>query len=208
MAKTSLGICRNKAEVESGVFVCKGHVRFTITDDRQNFSSVATVAKNWIVFLGQDEITQIKIYDWEEYLQYLRRKCGWLVCLKASIGIYNSDLKGYYGVPYGTLKREEVLIRRLKAIVTEGIVDLIKMFYGYNLSSGDAAEATDHAKDNSAIKVAIEFCHAINSFEFLFTNIFAEFEKEGFSYKFVENLEEFILGRYFKDEILPNNVLK
>lgn len=42
----------------------------------------------------------------------------------------------------------------------------------------------------------------------MFTTIFNVFKKEGFEDKFVQNLEEFILNGYFKDEILPNNVLK
>jgi hypothetical protein len=42
----------------------------------------------------------------------------------------------------------------------------------------------------------------------LFTIIFNEFQKEGFEDKFVENLEPFILSGYFKDELLPNKVLK
>lgn len=98
-----------------------------------------------------------------------------------------------------------MLMGRLKDLAKEGIRSMIRNFHGHRVQS---EYQTDHKKDDSAIKVSIEFCHEINSFEFLFTTIFNEFTKEGFEDKFVENLEPFILSGYFKDELLPNEVLK
>lgn len=136
---------------------------------------------------------------------YIQHKCGWLVCLKAALDIFNGDLKGYYGVPYITANREHELMHKLKALVKEGIKHMIRQFYGHRKQSEHEG---DHTRDNNAIKVAIEFCHEINSFDFLFTTIFHEFKIEGYEDKFVENLEQFILSGYFRDELLPNEVLK
>ena len=83
---------------------------------------------------------------------------------------------------------------------------MMESFYGNKrLSKGIKG---DLKRDDNTIKIAIEFCHEINSFEFLFEWIFKEFQKEGYEDKFVENLEPFILSGYFKDELLPNEVLK
>lgn len=84
---------------------------------------------------------------------------------------------------------------------------MIQSFYGSRSQSGNNGNF-DLQRDDNAIKVAIEFCHEIDSFDFLFNQIFAEFQNEGFEDKFVENLEPFILSGYFKEIIIPNVVLK
>lgn len=155
--------------------------------------------------LGHGKVLLATLYHWEDYLMYIQHKCGWLVCLKAALDIYNGGIKGYYGVPYIAQNREQMLIDKLKDLACEGIRTMIRSFHGHKLKTG---AITDVQRDNYAVMVAIEFCHEIHSFKFLFNTIFDEFKREGFEDRFVKNLEPFILSGYFREEILPTHLLK
>ena len=194
-----------RAEIENDNVVLNGNIIFKVTADREHFAHTITAYENTVCFWGQEELLQIRLYYWEDYLLHLRNECGWLIWLKAALDIYNGSLKGLYGVPYITDAREASLMRKLKELVAEGVAELIKSFHG---NRNNQIRNSDLEKDNNAIKVAIEFCNVINSFDYLFSVIFYEFEREGFEDKFIENLEQFILSGYFKDELIPNNVLK
>ena len=115
-----------KAEVESGNNLLDGNIKSYETANKQNFNCSITACDNNILVLGQYEILLATLYHWEDYLQYIQHKCGWLVCLKTALDIYNGDLKGYYGVPYIADAREQELIHKLKALVNEGIRNMIK----------------------------------------------------------------------------------
>lgn len=194
-----------RAEIENDKVVLNGNIFFKVTADKEHFSHTITSFENTVVFLGQEELLQIRLYYWEDYLMHLKTEWGWLVCLKAALDIYSGSLKGLYGVPYITDARETALMKKLKELVVEGVGELIKYFHG---NKNNLNQNSDYEKDNNAIKISIEFCHVINAFDYLFSVIFYEFEKEGYEYKFIENLEPFILSGYFKDELIPNNVLK
>jgi hypothetical protein len=197
-----------KAEVETGKNFLDGNIRYTETWEKQNFTHSIVASENNIIILGHNELLLCNLYHWEDYLEYIRKNCGWLIWLKAALDIYNGNLKGYYGVPYISDNRKADLINKLKEFVFEGIRDMISLFYGNRKLSEVNEGSADLKRDDNAINVAIEFWYEINTLDFLFTIIFNEFQKEGFEDKFVENLEPFILSGYFKDELLPNKVLK
>ena len=89
-------------------------------------------------------------------------------------------------------------------LLQEGIRSMIK-----NFNSSSSEQPNDFRADNIAIKAAVEFCNRINAFNFLFTDILKLFSEENkLEDKFIENLEPFILGGYFKGEHLPDPVLK
>lgn len=194
-----------RAEIENDNVVLNGNIMFKVTADKEHFAHTISSYENTVTFLGQEELLQIRLFYWEDYLLHLTNEWGWLICLKAALEIYNGSLKGLYGVPYITDAREAALMRKLKQLVVEGVAELIKYFHG---NKNNLNQNTDYEKDNNAIRVAIEFWRVINSFDYLFSVIFYEFEKEGYESKFIENLEPFILGGYFKDELIPNNVLR
>lgn len=89
-------------------------------------------------------------------------------------------------------------------LIQEGIKSMIKNFN----STTNTYQSDDFRADNIAIKAAVEFCNRINAFNFLFSGIIKLFIEEKLESKFIENLEPFILGGYFKNEHLPDLVLK
>ena len=56
--------------------------------------------------------------------------------------------------------------------------------------------------------MAIEFCLNIGATDFLFTDILDMFKKNGFRGKLIENLEPFIISGAFKNEYIPEDILK
>lgn len=194
-----------KAEVEKGTKILNQNTKYALTRDSQNFNNRITTYENSFVVL-EDEILCANLYLSLSYLLELQHKYGWIVCMKAALEIYNGDMKGFSGVPCITEEREATLIDPLKDLVKQGISKMVKLFHGSRLA-GSLGQG-NLEEDNNTIKVAIEFCHEIKANDFLFSKIFEEFEKEGFEDKFVENLEPFILGGYFKEELIPDVVLK
>lgn len=145
-----------KAEVETGVTILNGNIRYSETAEKQNFAHSVVAHGNNIMVLGTNELLLAMLYHWEDYLEHIKEKCGWLVCLKAALDIFSGEIKGYYGVPYISDDREEALIDKLKDLVLIGITTMIKGFYGSRRQSEDFTDG-DVKKDNNAIKVAIEF---------------------------------------------------
>ena len=64
-----------------------------------------------------------------------------------------------------------------------------------------------YSADSIAIKVAIEFCLAINASFFLFTDIFNLFCESGLENKFLQHLEPFILSGAFRKEMIPEKIM-
>lgn len=161
--------------------------------------------QNSIIVLGKDKILNAKLFHWEEYLKYVLKQTDWLVCLKAALDIYHGEMKGYYGVPYIKESREAVLKHKMMDLIQEGVSAMIKNFKS---NKAEDSSSSDYQADTIAIKAAVEFCNRINWFKFLFIGIIKLFIEEGLEAKFIENLEPFILAGYFKDENLPDFVLK
>lgn len=103
-----------KAEVEKDVRLLDGNIRYTETSEKQNFTQTIVAFDNNIIILGQNEFLLASLLHWGDFLEYVKDKCGWLICLKAALDIFSGEIKGYYGVPYITDKREAVLIEKLK----------------------------------------------------------------------------------------------
>ena len=194
-----------KSELESGNSLLDGSIRYSITADKPNFINTIASYENSLIVLGQEKILASKLFYWEDYLSYILNKCDWLVCLKVALDIYHGETKGYYGVPYVKEEREHKLNHKMKNYIEQGIKAMIKNF---NINKPESASSSDYQADKIAIKAAVEFCNRINSLKFLFSSIIKLFSEEGLEEVFIENLEPFILSGYFKDENIPNVVLK
>lgn len=68
-----------KAEVEKGNRFLDGNIRYTETAERQNFSHTIVSSDNNILVLGREDVLLATLYYWEDYLNYIQHKCGWLV---------------------------------------------------------------------------------------------------------------------------------
>jgi len=194
-----------KSELESGTTLLDGNLRWSITADKPNFNNMISLNENSLIVLGQEKVLSAKLFHWEDYLNYVQKQTDSLVKLKTALDIYHGEIKGYYGVPYIKEERERALRHKMMDLIQEGIREMIK-----NFNSNDRVKqpSNDFSADNIAIKAAVEFCNRTNALQFLFTGIYKIFAEEGLAEKFIENLEPFILSGYFKDEHLPDIILK
>jgi len=62
--------------------------------------------------------------------------------------------------------------------------------------------------DVIAIKLAIQFCVSIKACNFLFDNVWKFFDKHSLSDKFLHLLEPSILAGRFREEIIPDGILR
>lgn len=138
----------SKAVIDKDNVVLNGNIMFQVESDRINFNHTITTLDNTLIFLGQEELLQQRLYHWEDYLEHIKSECGWLVWLKAALDIYTGSIKGLHGVPSILSIRKQELILKLKELVASATSELIKSFYGnsYNF----AQQTKDN--DNSAIK--------------------------------------------------------
>ena len=194
-----------KSELESGNTLLDGSIRYSITADKPNFINTIASYQNSLIVLGQEKILASKLFYWEDYLSYVLNKWDWLVWLKVALDIYHGETKGYFGVPYVKEEREHKLNHKMKDYIEQGIKSMIKNF---NINRSGSLTSSDYQADKIAIKAAVEFCNRINWFKLLFSSIIKLFIEEGLEEVFIENLEPFILSGYFKDEYIPDVVLK
>ena len=61
-----------RAEIENDKVVLNGNIFFKVTADKEHFSHTITSFENTVVFLGQEELLQIRLYYWEDYLMHLK----------------------------------------------------------------------------------------------------------------------------------------
>ena len=120
--------------------------------------------------------------------------------LKVALEIYNGDLKGYAKVPDEKSVRENQLKGYMQDLIKTSIETVIYKFR--------QASKSDYEADSIVIKVAIEFCLNIGATEFLFTQILELFKKNGFREKLIENLEPFIISGAFRNDYIPEDILK
>ena len=137
-----------KAVIDQDNVVLNGNIMFQVESDRINFNHTIAALDNTIVFLGQDELLQQRLYSWEDYLQYIKGECGWLIWLKAALDIFNGSIKGLHNVPTISKIRKEELILKLKELIAIASSELIMLFYG---NKGNFAQQVTYS-DNSAIK--------------------------------------------------------
>ena len=62
--------------------------------------------------------------------------------------------------------------------------------------------------DVIAIKLAIQFCVSIRATNFLFSEVFNFFKQHNLHEKFLHLLEPSILAGRFREEIIPNTILR
>ena len=157
--------------------------------------------------LGSKSVQKIHLFSWREYIEYFKStgKSDWLSVLKIALEIYNGDLKGYHGVPDEKEIREKRLKDAMRDLVSQSISDQINKL---NTRSRAPVPQRDYEADSIAIKVAIEFCLNINSVKFLFDRILALFDQNGMRNKFIKNLEPFIMSGQFRNEFIPEDILK
>ena len=158
-----------------------------------------------MMVLGNNKILSAKLFNWEDFLKFIQKQWDWLVWLRVALDIYHGEIKGYSGVPYSKEAREKALNPKMKAFLSDGISSMIK---NYRTNRLYHEIHTDYQADNIAIKASVEFWNKINSFPFLFNEIFSLFHKEGLENRFIENLEPFILAEYFTNEIMPDILLQ
>ena len=193
-----------KSEFEIGHTLLDGDIISSNINEKQNFQNSISVSANSVMVLGNSKVLSVKLFNWEEFLKFIQKQWDWLVWLKVALDIYYGEIKGYSGVPYAKEARENSLKPKMKSFLSEGIYSMIKNYKSNRLYHEIHA---DYQADNIAIKASVEFWKIINSFPFLFNEIFSLFHKEGLESRFIENLEPFIFADYFKNETMPDVLL-
>lgn len=160
--------------------------------------------KNQVFLLGTRAVTRAKVFQWREYLDYLKFKenADMSTVLKSALDIYNGESKGFAKVPDEKEVRECLLGSFMKDLIKENVQQAIFKY-------SKAAESKSALQwDLIAIKSAIEFCLNINSPAVLFTDIFSLFAQSGLETKFLQNLEPFILSGAFKKQAVPEAIVR
>ena len=65
-----------------------------------------------------------------------------------------------------------------------------------------------YSADAIVVKVAIEFCLNIQAVGFLFSDIYHMFKENNMAMKFVQNLEPFILNGQFRNQPIPEAIIR
>lgn len=120
--------------------------------------------------------------------------------LKVAIEIYNGYLKGYARVPDEKELRETQLRPYLQDLVKSSVQGLLEKFSKKGGERGQTEEM--------AIKVAIEFCLNIGATQFLFSVMLSVFSHYKLRSLFIRNLEPFILSGQFRNEFVPEDILR
>lgn len=130
-----------------------------------------------------------------------------MALLKLALEIYNGDLKGYAKVPEEKEIREAQMQSYMKDLLRTNIE---KQLLGRKLRSRDNNEEQSKGpgSEETAIKVAIEYCLNIGAVDFMFTEILQLFELNNLRVRFIANLEPFLISGQFKKALVPEKIFR
>ena len=164
--------------------------------------SVATV-----VVLSEKQIHNIKLINWEVFLNNLQNKGDFLNLFSIGIDLYTGKMMALSDIPRiskNKNRNDNELIKYLKNIISQYVITNTgeKKMGGFFLE-----ETEDKEKISQCIKIAIEFCIEIEEVEYLLKNIEPLFEMKEYGDLFLEKLQPFILCDKIINFTLSSNII-
>ena len=156
-----------------------------------------------LVVLGEKQLYNVKLIDWEFFLNYLVKKEDFLNVFSVGIDLYNGKMMALSNIPEKRVKKK-VIGDFLKQIVSQYVI----LNTGGKKSGGFFLEETeDNEKINQCVQMTIEFCIEIEAVEYLLKSIEPLFEAKEYGELFLEKLEPFILCDKIIDIVLSSDII-
>jgi hypothetical protein len=158
-----------------------------------------------VVVLSEKQIYNVKLVNWEIFLNNLQNKEDFINLFSIGIDLYTGKMMALSGIPKKTKNRNDNdLIKYLKNIVSQYVI----LNTGEKKTGGFFLEETeDKEKISNCIKIAIEFCIEIEEVEFLLKVIEPLFEAKEYGELFLAKLQPFILCDKIINIILSSNII-
>ena len=160
---------------------------------------------NTVVVLSDKQISNVKLINWEKFLNNLQNKGNFINLLSLGIDLYKGKMTALSNIPKKMKNREEnELLNYLKTIVSQYVI----LNTGEKKAGGLFLEETDEIeKISRCMKVAIEFCIEIEEVEFLLNSIEPLFEMKEYGELFLTKLQPFILCDKVANVVLSSNII-
>ena len=193
----------NLVELENTIINIKGqnYLKSEKGHSRETFIYSIIENENKLHILGNNIITNVSLAKWYSCLNDLEKNNNWEDLLSISVQIYKGNFTALSEIPIDINERKEIIGRNLKQLITQFVILKIKEL---NISNNDLLNNDNYDEDkiNECINITIEFCIEIESFDFLFQQIFNIFKGKNLDQLFLENLESYILT----DRIINFNI--
>ena len=167
---------------------------YSIVDNNE---SIVTV-----IVLGEKQLYNVKLIDWEYFLNYLQKKEDFLNLFSIGIELYKGKMMALSNIPD----------RKNKAKISDFLKQLVQQYVILNTGEKKAGgffleETEDKEKIGYCIKMSIEFCIEIDAVEFLLKSIYPLFEAKEYSELFLAKLQPFILCDKIINCILSSDII-
>ena len=193
----------NLVELENVILNIKGqnYLKSEKGHSRETFLYSIIENENKLHLLGNNNIINVSLSKWYSCLNDLEKNNNWEDLLSISLQIYNGNFTALSEIPEDKNERKEIIGRNLKQLITQFVILKIKEL---NINNNDLLNNNNYDEDkiNECINIAIEFCIEIESFDFLFLELFNIFKGKNLDELFLENLESYILT----DKIINFNI--
>ncbi len=189
-------------ELENTIINIKGqnYLKSEKGHSRETFLYSIIENENKLHLLGNNNITNVSLSKWYSCLNDLEQNNNWEDLLSISVQIYKGNFTALSEIPQDINERKEIIGRNLKQLITQFVILKIKeLNISHDLLNNNNY---DEDKINECINITIEFCIDIESFDFLFQEIFNIFKGKNLDELFLENLESYILT----DKIINFNI--
>ena len=198
------------AEIETKHFASTNFSSQTkLKDSKQHpkntylYSIVENSDSSSIVVLGEKQLYNVKLINWEKFLNNLQKNQDFLNLFSVGIELFKGKMMSLDNIP-GKKVKKEIIGNFLKKIVEHYVI----LNTGEKKASGYFLEETeDNQKIINCIKMVIEFCIEIEAVDYLFKTIQKLFESKEYGNLFLEKLEPFILCDKFINIDLPIDLI-
>ena len=156
-----------------------------------------------ILVLGEKELYNVKLIDWEFFLNNLQKKEDFLNLFSIGIDLYKGKMMALSNIP-DQKDKTKLIGNFLKQIVSQYVI----LNTGEKKTGGFFLEETeDKEKIDLCIRMSIEFCIEIGAVEYLFKTIEPIFETKDYGELFLEKLQPFILCDKIIDVVLSSDII-
>ena len=156
-----------------------------------------------ILVLGEKELYNVKLIDWEFFLNNLQKKEDFLNLFSIGIDLYKGKMMALSNIPEKKDNNKSIG-NFLKQIVSQYVI----LNTGEKKTGGFFLEETeDKEKIDLCIRMSIEFCIEIGAVEYLFKTIEPIFETKDYGELFLEKLQPFILCDKIIDIVLSSDIV-
>ncbi len=168
---------------------------YSIVENEDSISSV--------VVLGGSQIYLVNLVDWKFFLEDLQREKDFMNLFSVGIEIFKGKMMCFSNIPEEKLKKKKVG-DTLKQFVNQYVI----LYTGDKKTNEFLLEGNEDIElIGNCIKVAIEFCIEIESFDYLVTNIRNALESKDYGELFLNKLQPFILCDKIKNINLSSDII-